>query len=74
MERRKPGPKPKGLAQITLRVPADHRPCYEAAARDAGLPLSDYIALVLAQAHELPEPAYLRRNRDQGELPLTKAS
>lgn len=74
MERRKPGPKPRGQAQITLRVPAGHRPCYEAAARAAGLSLSDYLALVLAQAHELPEPDYLRTNRAQEELPLTKAS
>ena len=34
------------------------------------MPLSDYLALVLARAHELDEPAYVHRNPNQQELPL----
>ncbi|HEX2805234.1 MAG TPA: hypothetical protein VHN80_03590 [Kineosporiaceae bacterium] len=45
---------------------------YEQAAATAGLPLSDYVAIVLARAHELDEPDYVQRERDrhQVELPL----
>ncbi|HEY1818360.1 MAG TPA: hypothetical protein VGG83_00395 [Trebonia sp.] len=72
MERRKPGPKPKGdRSQITIRIPSEHRDLYEHAARTAGLALSDYLMLVLARAHFLPEPATLRREPDdKEELPL----
>lgn len=73
--RRKPGPKPKGVrSQITLRVPADHRELYAEAASAAGMPLSDYIAVALARAHNLAEPEFIQRNPDQEELPLAKAS
>jgi hypothetical protein len=53
-----------------VRVPRDHRVVYEQAARSAGIPLGDYIALSLAQAHELAEPDYVHRNTGQEELPL----
>jgi hypothetical protein len=73
--RRKPGPKPKGVrSQITLRVPVEHRKVYAEAAEAAGLPLGDYIALALALAHGLAEPEFIRRNTNQEELPLAKAS
>lgn len=52
------------------RLPRGHRAVYEAAARAADVPLGDYIALMLARAHELEEPEYIHRNRDQAELPL----
>lgn len=67
----KPGPKPKGdRVPITARIPRDHHPRYEQQASDAGLPLCDYVALVMARAHGLPEPEYLSRTRKQEALPL----
>lgn len=53
-----------------VRVPKKHRVVYEQLAEQDGLPLGDYIAKVLARAHELDEPDYLSRNRTQTELPL----
>ena len=39
---------------------------------DAGLPLSDYLALSLAQRHGLEEPGYVEWPRhEQGELPIS---
>lgn len=55
---------------ITARVPAAHRDAYEAAARQASLPLGDYVALMLAKAHDLPEPEYVRQNKNQPELEI----
>jgi hypothetical protein len=44
---------------------------YEQAAAEKGLPLSDYIGVLLAHAHDLEEPAYVhRQQRSQAELPL----
>jgi hypothetical protein len=66
--RRKPGPQPKGdRSQITLRLPTDHRELYVVAARTAGLPLSDYLTLVLARAHHLPVPACVRTKGEPEE-------
>jgi hypothetical protein len=71
VERRKPGPKPKGdRSRITVRVPVAHRELYDLAARTAGLGLSDYLTLVLAQAHRLQVPPTVRRVPDPEELPL----
>lgn len=73
--RRKPGTRPKGeRSAITCRVPVSHRGVIEAAAAEAGMGISDYVAMVLARTHGLPDPEFIRRNRDQEELPLTKAS
>jgi hypothetical protein len=78
-ERRRPGPVPKGARkQFTVRALEDHVPVYEAAAAEAGIPLGDYIAGVLARAHGLPEPTYIHRpsrsdrrpRRGQEELPI----
>lgn len=77
-ERRRPGPVPKGKRkQFTVRAPEDHVPIYEQAAEEAGLPLSDYIAVALARLHGLPEPTYIDRPRrkrriqcGQEELPI----
>ena len=66
---RKPGTRPKGeRSAITVRVPIDHKAVYDEAR--GGMPLSDYLALVLARAHELAEPSYVHRNPNQQELPL----
>jgi hypothetical protein len=53
-----------------VRVPRTHHAIYERAAAEAGMPLGDYVALMLARAHELDEPEYVHRRRDQRELPL----
>jgi len=73
MRMAKPGRKPKGdRSPMHVRIPRNHRVLYEQAAATAGLPLSDYVAIVLARAHELDEPDYVQRerNRHQVELPL----
>src|SRR5659263_188951 len=73
MRMAKPGRKPKGdRSPMHVRIPRNHRVLYEQAAATAGLPLSDYVAIVLARAHELDEPDYVQRERDrhQVELPL----
>jgi hypothetical protein len=45
---------------------------YKAAAAAQGLKLSDYLARVLAQSHDLAEPAYVHRaGPDQPDLGLT---
>ncbi len=56
----RPGRDPKGdRAQITLRVPRTHRDVYEREAKQAGLPLCDYLALRLARAQGLEDPDYI---------------
>ena len=67
---RRPGPKPKGdRAPFTGRFPAAHLDIYRARAAAAGMPLGDYLSVVLATAHGLDEPAYVHRNnRNQPEL------
>lgn len=65
------GRRPKGdRAQILARVPKNHRELYEQRAAEEGLPLGDYVALVMAQAHELKEPEYIHRDQNQEALPL----
>lgn len=66
------GPTPKGdREQFTIRLPRTHLEMYRERARDAGLPLGDYLATQLAVAHELGEPEYVTRSRDQEELPIS---
>jgi len=68
-----PGPKPKGdRSPMHVRVPRTHREIYEQGAAKAGMPLGDYIALMLARAHQLDDPDYVHRQHDraQVELPL----
>lgn len=73
--RRKPGTRPKGdRSAITCRVPVAHREVIEQAAAEEGMGISDYVALVLARSLGLPDPEFIRRSRDQEELPLSKAS
>lgn len=58
----RPGPKPKGdREQITARFPRGHLDVYRQRAEQAGMSLSDYLALTLARAHDLGEPGYLHR-------------
>lgn len=70
--RRKPGQQPKGdRAAITVRVPRDHYDVIFAAAQAAGLSLSDYVTVILAEQHGLPVPDYVTRSRNQEELPIS---
>lgn len=63
------GPEPKGdRAHYNFRLPTADLEHYKAEATREGLPLSDYLAWKLAEAHGRPQPAYLRRNRRQGVL------
>lgn len=67
------GRKPKGDREaISCRVPSDHKPTYEDHAREAGMPLGDYVAVILAEHHGLPVPSYMRpANAEQGTLPIS---
>lgn len=71
-ERARPGPKPKGVRrQFTLRVPDDQYEVYQGLAAEAGMPVSDYLAVMLARHHGLPDPEYVLRKRRGGDmLPL----
>lgn len=70
---RKPGPVPKGVrATFSMRMPPEHKAMYEQLAREAGLPLCDYLTAVLAKVHELPEPEYVhRKSRQKEQLPMS---
>lgn len=67
MANSRPGPDPKGTRkQHTVRFPAEQYSTYEQLAREAGMPLGDYIVLHMAMAHDLRIPPWLRR-KDHGE-------
>ena len=66
----RPGPEPKGdRKQITVRMPRTQHGIYKEAAGRLGMDLGDYLALQLARAHGLPEPAYINRAK-QEPLPM----
>lgn len=72
LEGPKRGRKPKGVReQIGVRVPVDQKAFYEQAARDAGLPLGDYVAIILAEHHQLDIPSYLTESKNQERLPIS---
>lgn len=52
-----------------VRVPKLHKRIYEQAAAAAGLPLGDYVAIALAEAHQLDKPDYVQREQEEA-LPL----
>lgn len=67
--RRKPGTKPKvRSSRFVGRYPDDHLALYKARAAAKGIPLGDYLGLVMAAAHGLDEPSYIHRNPNQPEL------
>lgn len=67
----RPGPRAKGdRSPLHVRVPKVHRAVYEKAALAAGMPLGDYVAIMLARAHELDEPDYVHRNQDPNQVAL----
>lgn len=67
------GRKPKGnRSAISCRVPADQKPVLEEAARRRGMFLGDYVAMILAEHHDLPVPDYLLpQNKGQEALPIS---
>jgi hypothetical protein len=60
------GPDPKGVrTQFTARLPTDHLERYKAEAESCRLTLTDYLAVKLAEAHDLPEPEYIPVERER---------
>lgn len=60
MTRKGPAPKAGGRReQLLSRVPTEDAQAYRDMARDAGLPVTDWIALTLAQATGRPVPEYI---------------
>lgn len=53
-----------------MRVPRAHYAVYEEQARRHGMSLSDYFGMLMARVHELDEPEYISRNRQQETLAL----
>ncbi len=64
-----PNPGKGDRAPITVRVPPEHKTRYEAEASRLALPLSDYLALKLAELHGLTRPKWIRLADGQGVLP-----
>jgi hypothetical protein len=56
---------------ITVRVPIPHKDRYDAEAAALGLDLGDYAALVMARAHELPDPPYLAKQGPMLDIELS---
>lgn len=71
-----PGRPSKGDRHVFIsRVPRAAADRIMAEAEKLGLSYSEYIAYVLANAHDIPTPLPPgRRDRDQKELPLQSAS
>jgi hypothetical protein len=67
----KPGTPSKGPRKPSMvRAPDQHHARYLQESQRLGLPLGDYLVLVLAQAHGLQVPDYIERKLDKGQLPL----
>lgn len=69
----KRGRKPKGQReQISAKVPSSHKPLLERAAAEHGMPLCDYVAVVLAEHHGLEIPSYLiPSDKEHPKLPIS---
>lgn len=67
-----PNPGKGDRVQITVRVPPEHKTWYEAEASCLGLPLSDYLALKIAELHGLKRPKWIRIVNEQEVLPHTR--
>lgn len=68
-------PMSKGGKRFSIRLPRTHKEMYEQLVAREGLPMSDYVAAVLALAHGLDTPAFVRPNRPQDEeLPLEQTA
>lgn len=55
-------------------VPPAHKRVLKEAADRAGLPMVDYLALVVSRAHNLPDPEWIERRPAQDELEFPKES
>ena len=65
----KPGRPAKGdRDQTTVRPPRAHMSIYRAEAAKRGIPLGDYLTLMLAEAHGLDTPHYFTRTSNQPPL------
>lgn len=74
--RRPRGPKPKGDRwKIPAAIPPERKTELEAAAKAQGLPVCDYIGLLVARSQGWPDPAFIRsHDRDQEVLPLAESA
>lgn len=70
MEQSRGRPRKGNRIQISIKVPADQKALLEDAARAEGLPLTDYVATLIAQAKGWPPPAWLERDKAQEALPI----
>lgn len=72
---RRIGRPPKGdREKFSFAMPRDHKRQYEERAAAANMPLGDYLAVCLAEAHGFDKPDYVfpkRAHDDQGELAAT---
>jgi hypothetical protein len=60
------GRKPRGdRTSTSVALPTDHLALYRVEAKRLKMPLGDYFALKLAEAHELPEPEYIAAERER---------
>lgn len=60
MTRKGPAPKAGGRReQLLARVPTEDAQAYREMAKEAGLPVTDWVALTLAQATGRPAPEYV---------------
>lgn len=65
------GRKPKGnRAAVSTKVPAEYKPILEAEAARRGMPMCDLMAVLAAEALGLPEPTYLDKNKDPGQMSI----
>ena len=65
----RPGRQSKGDREpTTVRAPRAHMSIYRAEASERGMPLGDYLAFVLADAHGLDAPHYSVRGSNQPPL------
>ena len=68
----KRGRKPKGRRlPATVKFPEEHKHAYEQRAADLGIPLCDYVALVMAEHHGYEVPSYLDTHKGQEALPIS---
>lgn len=75
VERRGRGRPRKGVNRgaAYVRAPQDHVAVYKREAQERGMPLSDYLARVLAAAHDLDEPDYLQDKGTHPTIPGVQA-
>lgn len=63
--RKKPGPRPRGdRRSLSMRVPKLHYEHLREHARQAGIPITSYVVLLLSEHEGLPVPDYVQEELD----------